>query len=212
MWERSFVGFGLYYLTSLVVVVAVVFAVDFVPLCTRHPESKTRVDVPSAFAAWDGAWYVRIVSEGYTYDPDCASAVAFFPLYPWLAAALVHITGMRPEWALLLVSHGALIGAFSLMGAYVHQRFPGADAGLAEFTVLAMGLFPTTFYFRMTYTESVFILIILLALYGMERHWGLLAVASIVGLATAARPVGVGLIPVFGLYVWQRLRLGEASG
>jgi len=128
----------------LVVVAAVVFAVDFVPLCRRHPESQTPVDVPSAFAAWDGVWYVQIASEGYSYDPERVSTVAFSPLYPWLAGALVHTTGMRPEWALLLVSHGALIGVFSLLGAYVHRRFPGANAGLAEFTVLAMGLFPTT--------------------------------------------------------------------
>ncbi len=211
LWGNLALGFAFYYLTSLVVVVAVVFAVDFVPVCARHPESNTRVDVPSAFSAWDGAWYVRIASVGYTYDPECMSTVAFFPLYPMLARTLVHFTGMRAEWALLLVSLGALVGVFSLLSAYVHRRFPGADLGLAEFTLLAIGLFPTTFYLRMAYTESVFLLVILLVLYGMERDWPLPVVASVVGLATAARTVGVALIPVLALYVWQRLRSGEAS-
>ena len=206
------IGLPFYYLTSLIVIVAVVFAVDFVPLCTRHPGSRKRVDLLSAFSAWDGEWYAQIASAGYSYDPERMSSVAFFPLYPSLAGALVHTTGMRAESALLVVSHGALIGLFVLLVMYVRQRFPGAGAGLAEFTVLAMGLFPTTFYFRMTYTESVFLLVTLLALYGMERHWGLLAIASIIGLATAARTVGVALVPVFGLYLWQRLRQGEASG
>ena len=181
------IGLPFYYLTSLIVIVAVVFAVDFVPLCTRHPGSRKRVDLLSAFSAWDGEWYAQIASAGYSYDPERMSSVAFFPLYPSLAGALVHTTGMRAESALLVVSHGALMGLFVLLVMYVRQRFPGAGAGLAEFTVLAMGLFPTTFYFRMTYTESVFLLVTLLALYGMERHWGLLAIASIIGLATAAR-------------------------
>lgn len=211
LWRGCALGFAFYCLTSIVVVVAVVFAVDFVPVYTGHPESQTRVDLPSAFAAWDGVWYVRIVSAGYAYDPERMSTVAFFPLYPWLATALVYVTGIRPEWALLFVSHGALIGVFSLLAAYVHRRFPEADAELVEYTLLAMGLFPTTFFLRMTYTESVFLLVVVLALYGMERNWRLLAVASIVGLATAARMVGLALIPVFGLYVWQRLRKGEAS-
>ena len=206
------IGLPFYYLTSLIVIVAATFAVDFLPLCTRHPASRKRVDLLSALAAWDGEWYAQIASAGYSYDPKRMSSVAFFPLYPSLAGALVHTTGMRPESALLVVSHGALIGVFVLLVMYVRQRFPEAGAGLAEFVLLAMGLFPTTFYFRMTYTESVFLLVALLALYGMERNWGLLVIAWIIGLATAARTVGVALVPVFGLYLWQRLRQVEASG
>lgn len=81
-------GLAFYYLTSLIVLVAVVFAVDFVPLCTRHSESRKRVDLLSGFAAWDGAWYVQIASAGYSYDPERMSSVAFFPLYPLLGGAL----------------------------------------------------------------------------------------------------------------------------
>ncbi len=210
-WGGVFLkGLVFYCLTSLIVVLAAAFAVDFVPLCTRHSGSARRVDLLSGLAAWDGEWYVRIASRGYSYDPDRMSSVAFFPLYPSLGGALVHTAGMRPEIALLVVSHGALIGVFFLLAAYVHQRFPGADAGLAEFAVLAMALFPTTFFFRMAYTESTFLLLMLWALYGMERGWGLIPIASIIGLTTAARTVGVALVPVFGLYLWQRLGGEEA--
>jgi len=204
------IGFPFYYFTSLIVVVAVVFALEFVPICTEHPGARTRVDVPSGFAAWDGEWYVRIASAGYSYDPERMSSVAFFPLYPWLAGAIVHTTGMRPEWALLLVSHGALVATFVLLAGYVQQRFPAAEPELALWTLLALGLFPTTFYFRMTYTESIFVLVTLLALYGMERGWRPLSIAAVIGLATAARTVGVALVPVFALYLWQRLKAGDS--
>jgi hypothetical protein len=206
-------GFAFYYLTSLIVIVAAVFALDFVSLCRDHPESEARVDLLSALAAWDGMWYGRIASAGYSYDPDRQSAVAFFPLYPLLAGGLSQATGMRTEWALLLASHGAMIGAFALLGAYVSRRCSQADEALPDYAVLAMGLFPTTFYFRMTYTESVFMMLMLIALVGMEHGWRPLWIACVIGLATASRSVGVALVPVFGLYLWQRMRdAGHSPG
>ncbi len=204
-------GAAFYYFTSLIVVVGVVFAVDFVPLHRSHPSSQTRVDLVSAFSAWDGEWYVRIASAGYSYDPKRMSSVAFFPLYPWLAGAIVHATGLRPEWALLIVSHAALVAAFVLVAAYVQQRFPTAGPDLAAWTLLAFGLFPTTFYFRMTYTESLFVLLAVLTLYGMERRWAIGWIALFVGLATATRTVGGALIPVVAFHLWRTsptLRVG----
>ena len=192
-----------YYLTSLVVLAGVLFAMELIPLCREHPGSATRIDVVSALAAWDGEWYLRIARSGYTYDAKERSSVAFFPLYPLLAAALMHTTGVRPEWALLIVSHAALIAAMSVMMAYVRRRFPAESSHLADYALLAMGLFPTTFYFRMAYTESLFLLLTLLALYGMERRWHPLWLALIIGLATASRTVGVALVPVLAFYLWQ---------
>jgi hypothetical protein len=199
-------GFGFYYLTSLIVVVAAVFAVDFVPLCSEHWGSKTRVDLLSALAAWDGVWYGRIASEGYSYDPDQSSGVAFYPLYPMLAGALVLATGMRTEWALLLVSHGALLATFCLLAAYVRQRAPAAEDDLPGWTLLAFGLFPTTFFFRMAYTESLFVMLVLVVLLGMERGWRPVWIGVVIGLTTACRSVGVALVPVFALYLWQRMK------
>ncbi len=197
-------GSGLCYMTSLIVIVGVVFAVELVPLHREHRGAKTRVDLLSAFAAWDGEWYVRITSAGYNYDPQRPSAVAFFPLYPSLAGSIVYLTGMRPEWALLLVSHAALVAVFVLLAAYVQQRFPTAGPDLAAWTLLAFGLFPTTFWFRMTYSESTFLLLAVLALYGMQRGWRPVLVAVVVGLATASRSVAVALVPVVAWYVWER--------
>lgn len=88
---------------------------------------------------------MQIASGGYTYDPQRMSSVAFFPLYPWVAGAIIHSTGTRPEWALLLVSHAALLACFALLGAHVQLRFPTAGHDLAAWTLLAFGLFPTTF-------------------------------------------------------------------
>jgi hypothetical protein len=70
--------------------------------------------------------------------------------------------------------------------------------------LLAFGLFPTTFFFRMNYSESSFLFFGILAMLAMERRWPLIATALIVGLSTATRPVGIAIVPVFWLSVWQR--------
>lgn len=203
--------FTFYYFTSVIVIVGVVFAVDFVPPYREHPGSKTRVDLLSAFAAWDGEWYGRIAATGYSYDPDRPSAVAFFPLYPILAGALVQTTGMPTEWALLLVSQGALVATFALLAAYVRQRAAAAEDELPGWTLLAFGLFPTTFFFRMAYTESLFMMLMLIALLGMERGWRPVWIALVIGAATGTRSVAVALVPVFAMYLWRRMRSEEAG-
>jgi hypothetical protein len=197
-------GLAFYYFTSLIVVVAVSFAVDFLPGQRTQPSSKIGVDVVSACAAWGGEWYVRIASTGYGYDPERMSSVAFFPFYPSLAGWLVLVTGVRPELALLLVSHTALLATFTFLAAYVQQRFPKAESDLAGWTLLAFGLFPTTFFFRMAYSESLFVMLMLIALWGMERGWRSIWIALVIGLATGTRSVGVALVPVFALDLWRQ--------
>jgi Gpi18-like mannosyltransferase len=170
---------------------------------TSHPGAARRVDLASSFAAWDGEWYVKIASSGYEWDCERMSSVAFFPAYPALAAIVQKVTGCRTEWALLVVSHGALLGCFVLLGSYVRKRFPEASVDLPEYSLLALGLFPTTFWMRMCYTESLFLFAVLLAMFGMQLGWRPLWVALVIGFATATRSSGVALVPVFCWWLWH---------
>src|SRR5207247_40461 len=70
--------------------------------------------------------------------------------------------------------------------------------------LLAFGLFPTTFYFRMAYSESLFLFSSILALFAMERRWPVAAIAGVVGFAGATRAVGVALIVPLAIHVWHR--------
>jgi hypothetical protein len=74
---------------------------------------------------------------------------------------------------------------------------------LAQYALLAFGVWPVTFFFRMAYTEGPFLLIVLLALLGMQERWRHWVIALLIGLATATRPVGIALIPVLILHLWQ---------
>jgi hypothetical protein len=228
------VGLTYWYFTSLVVLLAVLLGHDFVkPPPWKQTKEESFLD---CFCRHDGQNYRRIVVEGYAYDPERRSMVAFFPVYPLLARGIVETTGCAPELALLIVSNACLAGAFVVLHRYVRLRYgrelgaltqprspgsvgcvgpsvhkdpPGktADApysALPEYALLAFGVFPTTFFFRMAYTEAPFLLLLLLVLLGVQQRWSLYAIAVIVGLATATRPVGIALVPVFALHVWQR--------
>jgi hypothetical protein len=196
--ELIITGLAFYFLTSMVAVLGVELGHDFLQM-PQHGLAR-RQDVAKAFANWDGEWYEKIVTRGYQYDPKRQSSVAFFPAFPVLGRLLAG-TGLRADLALVLVAHACLAAAFVVLAAYVKQRFPDAPAELGPFVLLTFGLLPTTFFFRMAYSESLFVLVSILSLYGMERRWPLAAIACLVGLATATRSVGVALLVPLVLHV-----------
>jgi hypothetical protein len=74
---------------------------------------------------------------------------------------------------------------------------------VASYALLAMGLLPTTFFFRMAYTESMFLCAAIFAMLAIARRWPLPIVGALVGLATATRPVGIALLLPLVWYAWQ---------
>lgn len=186
-----------WYFTTMLVLIGVTFGYEHVTLERLHGSSVTRTDWLSSFVAWDGEWYVGIVDNGYTYDPERMSSVAFFPAYPTIARAVKWATGCRTEVALLSVSHAAFLLSFFVLALYFRARFPSASGEARDYTLLMLGLFPITFWMRMCYTESLFLLGVLVAMLGMQRRWHPLAIALVIGFVTATRSAGVALVPVF---------------
>lgn len=200
--DRIINGLAIFYLTSCIVMIGVHFGVETIPR-RSHP-NQNEPGFVNAFGSWDGVWYSRIVDDGYFYNTSKPSSVAFFPLYPLLGTAASAVFGLSANSALLLVSNTALIGLFVLTGAYVNERYPGSPENLSTCVLLALGLWPTTFFLRMTYTESLFMLLLVTSLWGMHRQWPLFWLAMIVGLTTACRTTGVAMVPALLLYMWQQ--------
>lgn len=78
-------------------------------------------DILGAVAIFDGRWYRQIAVEGYSYDPNRRSNVAFFPVYPLLARGVIWLTGLRAEAALLVVSNLSLLVALWLLARYTRE-------------------------------------------------------------------------------------------
>lgn len=155
----------------------------------------------SPYFQTDGLAYRSIAVDGYRYDPERPSSVAFFPGYPLLARVVSWATGLCLEVSLVATAHVFLAGSFIVLAVYLSYRREDLPRKQALATLLAFGLFPVTFFFRMALSESTFMFFALLACIGMQRRWPLALVALVVGATTAIRPVGVCLIPAFFLHL-----------
>ena len=172
------------------------------PPSPRHVPPADDV-VLDTLTLWDGQWYLEIAARGYSYHSQRQSAVAFFPAYPVLVRAVLKLTPLSLQWAGLIVSHTLLLAAYTLLLLYARQRF-GQSPKVAPYALAALAVFPTGFFLRMAYSESLFLVLCLTAFLGMERRWPLAGLAAIVGAITATRSVGVAMLLPLAMHVCER--------
>lgn len=198
-----------WYLTGLLVALGVSLGLQ---LLRPAPDGPPRsADWLSVFNWMDGRWYKQIAVEGYHYDPNARSNVAFYPAYPLLARGLMAVAGMRAEVALLVVSNLSFLAALLMLGLYAQARYPHESADTRDFVLLTAALFPAGCFFRLTYSESTCLALLVLAMYSMLRRWPLWACAALAGLATASRPIAIALAPAFVIHVWRHGCVGDGS-
>ncbi|MCO6453806.1 MAG: hypothetical protein J5I93_00685 [Pirellulaceae bacterium] len=187
-------------LSAVAVALGIMLGNEFIPP-VNHPNSeKTRTCV---LANWDGVFYANIVNEGYSYDVQARSNVAFFPLFPLLARTLHELFGLSAEWSLVLVSNIAFVGVLAVLAAYAEDKDKLRD--FPSWVIVSLAVSPLSLFFRAAYSESLFLLLVVLMMYGIRRNWSLVLIALLCGLCTAARPVGVAAVPVFALHAMRCL-------
>lgn len=190
-------GLCVYYLTTLLVACAFLAGLNLVRDPAAEPRRRNLID---ALALRDGGAYKSIVEQGYTFDKERQSNVAFFPLYPILAWCVRFAFGIRTEVALAVVSNACFAASCAWLACYARDRGI-TDKGAAECSVVVMALFPAGCFFRLAFSESTFLLISIAVLYAIQRRRAWYVVALLVGAGTAARPVGVALVLPLMLYV-----------
>jgi hypothetical protein len=196
-------GFMYYYWSSTVVLLGVLFGNDF--LKPPQTASSPPDSVLESLFRFDGLHYKSICVSGYQYDPSRRSEVAFFPVYPLLARGVMTAANGRPEWVLLFIANLSLVITFIGLYAYTLERYREVDSPtLPRNVLLAFGILPMTFFFRMAYSESVFLAASIGTLLAIQRRLSVFWVALLSGLVTATRPVGIAFLPVFLWYSWQR--------
>jgi len=138
----------------------------------------------TAWERWDSLWYLRIAVHGYAGNDGSA---AFFPGYPLLVRDAGWLTGGHPLLGAYLVSSVALVVGLVLVYLLTQYEF---DRDLARRTVVLMCVFPTSFFFFAPYSESLFLVFAIGAIYAARRSsW---AIATVLAAAsTATRSVGV---------------------
>jgi hypothetical protein len=169
---------------------------------------RVTLDVPSGsmniWSHWDGEHYVALALGGYLQPPDNVSP-AFFPLYPLLMRSFAELFG-GPISIEALSLWGPLLSLiflpFALYFIY-HIALDGWGERVARGSVLALALFPTTFFLNAAYTESLFLALSAGSLWAMRVRKDLLLACVLGGFAAATRNVGIFLVVPL-VYEWIR--------
>ncbi|NNG39158.1 hypothetical protein HJ588_07710 [Flexivirga sp. ID2601S] len=169
--------------------------------------STGRQDYWEMTHVWDGRWYQRIVEDGYpgTLPRDSSGNVAqnqwaFYPMYPMLVSALMWLTGGSFAVVGSLLSLVLGLVAALLMAVLFRQQV-GAVAAFGAVCVYAAA--PPSPVLQMTYTESLAMVLLLVALLGFQRHnWWLVTLAALA--CGVARPIAVPLALVALVVAWHR--------
>ncbi|SIO56366.1 Mannosyltransferase (PIG-V) [Singulisphaera sp. GP187] len=192
---------GYYYLTGMVV--AGGFLLGSEVLKSSPVRGNTFAYSGEPFTNWDAQWYQKIAAQGYDYSRTSFSSAVFFPAYPMLGRLVSRATGLNVDYSLLLISNVCLIASLSLILRYFQVRYPEHDARLGGYAVIALTTLPASLFFRVNYSESLFLLILATFLLAMAKQCHPALIAGLVGFATAVRPVGVALIPALIVHAWR---------
>lgn len=144
---------------------------------------------------WDTISYLEISILGYRSN---SSAVGYMPLYPMTIRAIAPFTMGDYLFAAILLSTIFLIIALVLFYEITTETY---SPEIAWRSVIALLVFPTSFFFLAGYTESLFLALVLGCWYAAQhKHWCWAALLG--GLATLTRLQGIVLTPVL---VWMVL-------
>jgi len=153
----------------------------------------------------DGLWYLNIARNGHEKEPfnaDRQHTWAFFPLYPIFVRMAATVTREFPLTASLLSN---IFFFAALVMLHKTASLWGSSDGDAERTVFYLAAFPTSYFFSLPFTESLFLLLAVSSFFlaKREKWWS----AGIVGaLAAATRLAGIFLVPALLVLYWQERR------
>jgi Mannosyltransferase (PIG-V) len=153
----------------------------------------------TSWERFDALWFLRIATGGYV---DGDGSAVFFPLYPLLIRIVSPLLGGHPLAAAYLISHLAAFGSMVVLYFLTASEF---DDPTARRTVLLLAVFPTSFFLLAPYSESLFLFLVLLSIWGARRRrWW---VAGLAGAAAAAtRNLGILLILPLAVEAVQQAR------
>lgn len=157
------------------------------------------------FTAWerfDALWFLRIADSGYRLDDGSA---VFFPLFPLAVRAISFALGGHPFGAAVIVSNAAFFAALVVTYLLTQLEF---DARRARTTVVMLAFFPTSYFFVMPYTESLFLLLAVSTFWFARR--GRWLGAGIAGaLAALTRSIGFAIAPALAIEAFRRRAEGR---
>jgi hypothetical protein len=124
---------------------------------------STLGSLESRLATWDSAHYLKLSAHGYEAgSPSCA----FYPLWPCLINLATPLVAGNRLAAAFLLANGLSVAALWLFHGIVEQRH---GTLLADDSLALMLSFPGALFFSFPYTESLFLLLVMIFFNGIGR-------------------------------------------
>jgi len=153
----------------------------------------------SYLCRFDCAWFVGVAQHGYSTTPAAgqpgATNFAFYPLFPLLIRAVSPIVGGDAFFAAVIVSN--LCFYVALVYIYRYARLLGLEHAAALLSVALLCILPHSIVFSAAYSESSFLLLLVVAMFYLRRENYLVAGIA-AALLSATRTTGV-LFVVFAI-------------
>ena len=147
------------------------------------------------FDHWDARWFVRIAAHGYATK----QSTAFLPVYPLLVRGVAFVVRSHVA-AGILVSLAAAAASAWLLLRIARRHLPEESA---QTSVLLLALYPAAFVFTAVYSDSLFLLFVLVAVDAAERGRAVAAGVA-AALAVDTRLLGLALIPTLLLLLRRK--------
>lgn len=152
----------------------------------------------ATFAHFDGIHYLRLIHKGY----DDTGSQAFFPVYPLLVSMLSAL-GIDPLYLSVGLNLLFLLITFYVLSLSLTKHH------LARLALVLLS-FPASFYLITVYTESFFLLLVVLFFHLLSKRLFLLS-ALVAGLASGTRLVGIFLSVALMIELFSYWRKPPAS-
>lgn len=151
-------------------------------------------NMPSHWVKWDAPHYIGLIENWYVNEGDPRFHIVFFPMYPLVCRMLLPLFQGNAELSAFVVSNLCGIAA----GAFLY-RLAALDFGRGAAGRATKFLFlnPLSFFLSLPYTESLFLLLTVAAVYLARRRK--YALALLCGaMCAACRLMGIVVaIPIF---------------
>ncbi len=175
--------------------------------------------IPTGLCQWDCNWYLSIAQAGYEPHPKSAAGAtfgqanwAFLPVYPLLVRAMHVVTRLPYHAAAVAVSNLAFCLFAFVSAKYLKQLRPETSGAALVVFLFAV---PSSFYFSLPYTEAVFAVLTMAALW-LLRLDNLPGAAVMAGLLSAVKVPGIVFTPIIALRYLLRIygawRRGDRAG
>jgi hypothetical protein len=163
------------------------------------PPQATAQTALSYLCRFDCAWFLGIAQHGYltlyAEDQPGATNFGFYPVFPLLIRAFSPLFGGNYFYAAVFVSNLCFYAA--LVYIYRYARLLGLEHAVALLSVALLCTLPQSIVFSAAYSESPFLLLLVVSMYYLRRGNYLVA-AIAAAMLSATRATGI-LFVIFAL-------------